>query len=256
MDEATKQNLKELYPYLQVAVDAYDHVTCGKNIRAELKHNFPNVKFSVRYSHYSGGNDYYVTWTDGPTLPQVGKIIKKYAYGKFDGMTDSAWNEPTSFNSLFGGVKYANGSRKISNEGRQKIKDDIFPDLTEENSASYDFSSKGENISQYVSRYGVENLKIEEILNVAAADYDFTDYSTMKKVEVKKEIDISDISDGDFGIIDYSEKSFVVVGNTKPIKDKLKEMGGRFNNKLSCGCGWVFPIAKEDEVLDFLSSCF
>lgn len=255
INQETRKNLKEVYPYLQEAEDAFDHVTCGKNIRAELKHNFPNVKFSVRYSSYSGGNDYNVAWTDGPTLPQVGKVIKKYAYGRFDGMTDSSWTEPTSFNSLFGGVKYANGSRKISNEGRQKIKDDIFPDLTEENIASYDFMSKGENISQYVSRYGVENLEIEEILNVAAADYDFTDYSKMKKVEVKNEIDISDISDGDFGIIDYSEKSFVVVGDTKPIKDKLKEMGGKFNNKLSCGCGWVFPIAKEEEVLNFLS-CF
>ena len=52
------------------------------------------------------------------------------------------------------------------------------------------------------------------------------------KVEVKA---------GEVQIIDYSDKAIAVVGDTKPIKDKLKELGGRFNFRLSCGPGWVFP---------------
>jgi len=42
------------------------------------------------------------------------------------------------------------------------------------------------------------------------------------------------------GIVDYSEKAFALVGDTKPIKDKLKELGGRFNPSLKCGAGWIF----------------
>jgi len=55
-------------------------------------------------------------------------------------------------------------------------------------------------------------------------------------------------------IIDYSEKSFAVVGDTKAVKDSLKKMGGSFNSKLSCGAGWIFPNAKRNAVLQFISS--
>jgi hypothetical protein len=53
-------------------------------------------------------------------------------------------------------------------------------------------------------------------------------------------------------IIKYSEKSIAVIGDTKPIKDKLKELGGRFNAKLTCGAGWIFPIKKENELKNLI----
>ena len=53
-------------------------------------------------------------------------------------------------------------------------------------------------------------------------------------------------------IVKYSEKSFVVLGDTKPIKDKLKEMGGKFNPCLNCESrlqpGWIFPLNKQDVI--------
>lgn len=55
-------------------------------------------------------------------------------------------------------------------------------------------------------------------------------------------------------IIDYSEKAFAVVGDTKAVKDSLKKMGGRFNAKLSCGCGWIFSNKMREEVETFISS--
>lgn len=55
-------------------------------------------------------------------------------------------------------------------------------------------------------------------------------------------------------IVDYSEKAFVVVGDTKTIKDDLKKLGGRFNGKLSCGAGWVFPKTKMDDVQKYLNT--
>ncbi len=54
-------------------------------------------------------------------------------------------------------------------------------------------------------------------------------------------------------IIDYSEKAIAVIGETKPIKDQLKELGGRFNFRLSCGAGWIFPKTKREEVIQLLS---
>jgi len=46
----------------------------------------------------------------------------------------------------------------------------------------------------------------------------------------------------------YSEKSFVVTGNTKDHKEELKEMGGRYNAKLSCGSGWIFSFNRKEQV--------
>ena len=51
-----------------------------------------------------------------------------------------------------------------------------------------------------------------------------------------------------FQLIDYSEKAIALVGDTRDIKEQLKQLGGRFNPRLSCGCGWIFPKSKRDEV--------
>lgn len=53
-------------------------------------------------------------------------------------------------------------------------------------------------------------------------------------------------------IIDYSDKAIAVIGDTKAIKDALKELGGRFNFRLSCGAGWIFPKTKMEDVKKLL----
>lgn len=59
-----------------------------------------------------------------------------------------------------------------------------------------------------------------------------------------------------YKIVDYSERAIAVVGDTKPIAGQLKALGGRFNFRLSCGAGWVFPKTKESEVRAMLGgSC-
>jgi hypothetical protein len=52
-------------------------------------------------------------------------------------------------------------------------------------------------------------------------------------------------------IQDYSAYSFVVFGDTKIHKDKLKELGGKYNGKLSVGPGWVFSLDKKDKVQEW-----
>lgn len=58
-------------------------------IRGELKAAFPGVKFSVTSQSFSGGNSIGVSWEGNPEIANVNKIIKKYQYGSFNGMTDS-----------------------------------------------------------------------------------------------------------------------------------------------------------------------
>ena len=54
-------------------------------------------------------------------------------------------------------------------------------------------------------------------------------------------------------IIEYSEKAIAVVGETRAIKETLKNLGGRFNSHLSCGAGWIFSKAKEDSLREALN---
>ena len=54
-------------------------------------------------------------------------------------------------------------------------------------------------------------------------------------------------------IINYSEKSIAVVGETRAIKETLKTLGGRFNSHLSCGAGWIFSKAKEATLREALN---
>jgi hypothetical protein len=53
-------------------------------------------------------------------------------------------------------------------------------------------------------------------------------------------------------ITDYSERSFAVYGDTKSIKNKLMELGGKYNRNLRDGCGWIFSKKTRENVQKFL----
>lgn len=61
---------------------------------------------------------------------------------------------------------------------------------------------------------------------------------------------------GAFKIVDYSEKAFAVVGDTREIKDTLKQHGGRFNSSLTVDgskvAGWIFSKKSIDAVRNAL----
>lgn len=49
-------------------------------------------------------------------------------------------------------------------------------------------------------------------------------------------------------LVDYSDRALAIIGDTKPHKDTLKSLGGRFNFRLKCGAGWIFPKTKAEEI--------
>lgn len=57
-----------------------------------------------------------------------------------------------------------------------------------------------------------------------------------------------------FEIVDYSEKAVAVIGDTKPLKDALKKLGGNFNSRLSCGVGWIFSKKQEPALRKLLAA--
>ena len=66
-----------------------EQAQAAKLIRKELKQAFPGIKFTVTSKGYSGGDSVSIGWDNGPTYDAVCKVVRKYEYGSFDGMTDS-----------------------------------------------------------------------------------------------------------------------------------------------------------------------
>lgn len=237
--EDTRVRLAAEYAYLE-RNEKDDHNIVGKNIRTELKRNFPGVKFSVRYDSFSGGDEFLISWNDGPTREQVDAIVNKYQDHHSDHTGDYWDYDPSVFNNLFGGVSYINTNREITEKAVEALRQK-YPDLTEDNKTYYHFEEEG------VNRYANDRPErsVESILRYAALGVDFTPPRKEEKPSESKPSTPADSAEG-FQVIDYSEKAIAVTGDTKPIKDELKRLGGKFNSRLSCGCGWIFGKRNTD----------
>ncbi len=75
------------------------------------------------------------------------------------------------------------------------------------------------------------------------------DFNDVKKAMQEEEED----NKPSLSIVDYSDKAFAVVGDTKEVKETLKKLGGRFNGKLSCGAGWIFSNKMREAVEKFIN---
>ena len=58
-------------------------------------------------------------------------------------------------------------------------------------------------------------------------------------------------------ILEYSEKSFVLVGDTKQYKEEIKELGGKWNPNIDLGAegltkGWIFSNKIVDKIKEWI----
>jgi hypothetical protein len=94
------------------------------------------------------------------------------------------------------------------------------------------------------------------IYEVDGVQYDTRTYKTetkpaeAAKTSEKSNFEAVEVEAGKINIIDYSEKAIAIIGDTKPIKEILKALGGRFNFRLSCGAGWIFPKTMQGKVIE------
>jgi copper chaperone CopZ len=73
-----------------------------------------------------------------------------------------------------------------------------------------------------------------------------------------KPVTKQEVVDETIEVIEYSEKAIAVIGNTKPIKNELAELKGRFNRFLTVDgvktAGWIFAKTRQAAVESFLES--
>lgn len=110
-----------------------------------------------------------------------------------------------------------------------------------------------ETITEYIQSYNFDDsdpyadyfhVNFYESINIGKWDKPFEVVTPKKKVKMQ-----SETQDVEIAMMDYSDKAIVVIGTkTRELKDVLKMLGGRFNNRLSCGCGWVFSKDKQESI--------
>lgn len=256
-----KNKLVARFPYLTINPQTPREMT--NNLRRALAHHFPGVKFSVKQERGTFLTSVRVGYTDGPTKSDVEKIacLFKYDDSECDPMTDYHEYNPTEFTRTFGGFTFVFIDRETSPEVREALRAEVLADIPE--------FPEGKNITKdefcYIYLKGVPATVVEKYTKILQGAYWintetlirflFMSRSYMPEVSAASPVErpVAGLNPaGGVEIVDYSEKAVAVFGDTKAIKDTLKQIGGRFNRALSHGgqrcAGWIFSKNREADL--------
>lgn len=211
----------------------YDSKLSTKEIAAKVrsyaKKNFPEFKFSVRSEWSMYTDSMYIKLKSGPCVPFI-EGSRSAERGYMSTMSNvKAWKDeltPEVFASLNAVSNYASSFRYDDSDGMQDYFDTNFY-------LSIEVSDEYKVIEPKAKKSSVKPEKVEEAKEVEAV--------TVEGLE----------------IVDYSGKAIAVFGDTKAIKEQLKELGGRFNPSLNYNgekrAGWIFSKKQADKVKELIA---
>lgn len=212
----------------------YDSKLSTKEISAKVrsyaKKNFPKFKFSVRSEWSMYTDSMYIELKSGPCVPFVeGSRSAERGYMSTMSTVKGWENEltPEMFKVLDAVTTYASSFRYNDSDGMQDYFDTNFY-------IHIEVSDEYKVIEPKAKKSSIKTEKAEEAKEMEAV--------TVEGLEM----------------VDYSEKAIAVFGDTKAIKEQLKELGGRFNPSLNYNgekrAGWIFSKKKADEVRNLMAS--
>lgn len=198
-------------------------------VRSYVKKNFPGFKFSVRSEWSMYTDSLHIELKEGICIPFV-EGSRSAERGYMSTMSSvKAWKDeltPEMFKVLDAVTTYASSFRYDDSDGMQDYFDTNFY-------LSIKVSDEYKVIEPKAKKNSVKPEKVEEAKDVEAV--------TAEGLE----------------IVDYSEKAIAVFGDTKAIKDQLKELGGRFNPALKYNgekrAGWIFGKKQADKVKELIA---
>lgn len=211
----------------------YDSKLSTKEIAAKVrsyaKKNFPGFKFSVRSEWSMYTDSMYIELKEGTCIPFV-EGSRSAERGYMSTMSSvKGWEDeltPEMFRVLDAVTTYASSFRYDDSDGMQDYFDTNFY-------LKIKVSDEYKVIEPKAKKSSVKAEKVEEAKEVEAV--------TVEGIEV----------------VDYSEKAVAVFGDTKAIKEQLKELGGRFNPSLNYNgekrAGWIFSKKQADKVKELIT---
>jgi hypothetical protein len=198
-------------------------------VRAFAKKNFPEFKFSVRSEWSMYTDSMYIELKEGTCIPFVeGSRSAERGYMSTMSTVKGWENEltPEMFKVLDAVTTYASSFRYDDSDGMQDYYDTNFY-------LKIKVSDEYKVVEPKAKKSSVKAEKVEEAKEVEPV--------TIEGLE----------------IVDYSEKAIAVFGDTKAIKEQLKELGGRFNPSLNYNgekrAGWIFSKKQADKVKELIA---
>lgn len=226
-------NAMNFYTATGWAGSNYDSKLSTKDIAAKVrafaKKNFPEFKFSVRSEWSMYTDSMYIELKEGTCIPFV-EGSRSAERGYMSTMsTVKGWEDeltPEMFKVLDAVTTYASSFRYDDSDGMQDYFDTNFY-------LKIKVSDEYKVVEPKAKKSSVKAEKVEEAKEVEAV--------TVEGLE----------------IVDYSEKAVAVFGDTKAIKEHLKELGGRFNPSLNYNgekrAGWIFSKKQADKVKELIT---
>jgi|GEM_PF-42146 len=238
----------------------YDHSDCmtdyyDRNFYDCIKFGNNRTPFkveTVRSHRMSGEKPKEFKWQDGPAHKALKKALGGLTFGCSDwgknkGSMVLGRNEVDAYGTCEDNyVFWPNDYSQPSIIKKKILKFQEVGILCEQSYGNIQFMGYTEDLEK---RLATEDRQKEE----AFKEWQQEQQNGKQKPEKKDKV-LANIEGLEIQIINYSEKAIAVIGDTKPIADKLQEIGGRFNDHLSCGPGWVFSKKREEMVRTLLSA--
>lgn len=196
-----------------------DRRTTTNIIKRHILKTWPSVqKVEVMTEVYSGGDSMRVKYYSPETIKELESFVDSFQEGHFNGMEDI--------------YEYS------------KDKGEIILENHILQTYKYVFCD------HRTAEAPKEEPKAEEVPPVLVTIVDVV------KPEQPTEARASVEGHG-FELVDYSERALAVFGDTKPIKEQLKQIGGRFNPYLNHNggkkAGWIFSKKQEQQLRKLLN---
>lgn len=250
------------------------------------------INASIKSKFYSGGSSLNISYVGGISQHVIEREVNRLQYGRFDGMIDLyEYNNSAENGLIIDGYKLEEFKYVFVNQDLSEFRKKIAfafskkfrnyaeaHQLNTEEDYEKNFPSLIGNAWNWVQliyqnfnklSFVTDNAELIEITDIledtgnfeyyAKYTFDGKEYTTnnhekqITKPTIKKEPRniVNDII-----LIDYSEKSIAVIGNTYEIKEGLKNLGGKFNKFLTVEgekkAGWIFNKSQADKVSDLL----
>jgi hypothetical protein len=195
------------------------HFDIINNIKLKINKTFKDPSI-FKFKYIDNKYEYIIIdWLDGPSKKEVNKLISEFNIKKMYFLLNREFTE--------------------------------------------DFTLNVKNM--LVQLLGIEptsNLLYETLQLVSSDDNIKINLNDLFRTEVTKEevtiteTKVSESVNDMLEIVQYTEKSFVIKGNTKPIKELLVRLGGKWNGNLSKDGekfgAWIFPNTKLESVKEEL----
>lgn len=206
-------------------------------VRVYAKERYKDYKFSVRTEYYSGGSSIYIKLVSGP-VPAFKEDAPRPYISTMSNISEKFGLTSEVYAVLSDVVAYCNSFNYDDSDSMTDYFDTNF--------------YLHINVGDYSKPYEVKQPKAKKVTGKTARRAERIEGEAVETVAPS----CADPESVAVLVVDYSAKAIAVIGDTTPIKDDLKAMGGRFNARLTVEgqkvAGWIFSKSKESDVMAYV----